>query len=97
MSLFNSGRSHDSPQQARLYAAYEIAYTGVDFTAAALFVIGSVMFFSEAWQIPGTWCFLIGSLFFAAKPTLRLAREVHYARLGKVETLAERLKEPGDD
>jgi uncharacterized membrane protein YgdD (TMEM256/DUF423 family) len=96
MSLFNSGRSHDSPRLARLYAAYEIAYTGVDFTAAALFVVGSVMFFSEEWQTAGTWCFLIGSICFAAKPTLRLVREVHYARIGGVEALAERARHTRD-
>ena len=66
----------------RLYAAYEIAYTAVDFTAAILFVAGSVMFFSDAWQTAGTWLFVIGSLCFAAKPTIRLVRELHLARRG---------------
>ena len=90
MHLFSSGRAEETPAQERLYAAYELAYTIVDFSAALLFVVGSVMFFSEAWQVAGTWCFLAGSICFAAKPTLRLVREVHYLRAGKTRTLARR-------
>ncbi|MEM7500182.1 MAG: YrhK family protein [Pseudomonadota bacterium] len=60
---------------------YDLAHLVVDFLAAALFVIGSVMFFYEAWQVPGTWCFLIGSIFFGVKPSLKLARAMHLTRL----------------
>lgn len=78
------------PENRRLHAAYELVYTLVDFAAALLFVIGSVMFFSEQWQRAGTWMFLIGSGFFAFKPTIRLIREIHFLRRGRVEPLAER-------
>lgn len=79
-----------SPSQCRLYAAFEIAYTSVDFAAAVAFVVGSILFFDSELQTAGTWFFLIGSLLFAAKPTLRLVREISYIRLGKTDTVAER-------
>ncbi|MEM6676977.1 MAG: YrhK family protein [Pseudomonadota bacterium] len=65
----------------RIGRLYDLAHLLVDFMAAALFVIGSVMFFFEAWLYPGTWCFLIGSIFFAVKPTLRLVRAFHLGTL----------------
>ena len=80
----------DDPSKTHRYAMYEIAYTIVDFTAAILFVIGSVMFFYESLQTAGTWLFLIGSICFAAKPTIRLVRDIHLAAIGDEEDLAER-------
>ena len=38
----------------------------------------------------GTWLFLIGSICFALKPTIRLTREIHYFRIGQVDELAKR-------
>lgn len=89
--LFTQNHRAD-PAKTRRYALYEIAYTVVDFAAAILFVIGSIMFFSDNWQTTGTWMFLIGSLCFAAKPTIRLVRDVHLAAMGDHEDLAERLR-----
>lgn len=83
-------RSDRTDTYKRRFALYELVYTIIDFTAAGLFVVGSVMFFSEDWQRPGTWCFLLGSLCFAAKPTLRLIREIRLAEEGQVSKLAER-------
>lgn len=87
---------HDTrPKNARtrtIWARYEIAYTAVDFGAALCFVVGSVMFFFSAWQVPGTWLFLLGSVLFALKPTLRLAREIHLYRLGDMDDLAQRAR-----
>ena len=68
-------------------------YTVVDFGAAICFVVGSIMFFSEAWLIPGTWLFLLGSMLFACKPSIRLWRELRLFATGDIDTLAER----GDD
>ena len=62
----------------------------MDFAAAVLFVIGSALFFSEATTYVATWMFLIGSLCFALKPSLRLARELHYLRIDKLDELAAR-------
>lgn len=78
MKLFRQSNARRSPRHRQIYAAYELAYTLVDLGAALMFIVGSVMFFSEEWQISGTWCFLIGSIMFGVKPTLRFAREIHY-------------------
>ncbi len=86
------------PAQARGWALFEIAYTAIDFTAAALFIVGSVLFFNEATTRAGTWLFLIGSVFFALKPTLRLLREVWLAGRGDTGALARRAEsEMGTD
>lgn len=92
--LFSSDRRENSPAHQKLYAGFEIAYTAVDFSAAALFIVGSILFFSETLMVPGTWCFLAGSVCFALKPTLRLIREVQLARLDKVRKLADRAQAP---
>lgn len=91
MTLFQHETRQRSPRSRALWARYEILYTAVDFGAALCFVVGSVMFFSEAWQVPGTWLFLLGSILFAAKPTLRLLREIHLYRMGDVDDLARRM------
>lgn len=92
MNLFDPRHKHVSPEHARLYALYELLFTAVDFSAAALFVIGSILFFDESTVELGTWLFLIGSIFFALKPTIRLAREWHMFRLGKLNALADRAR-----
>ena len=77
MALFFDPDARDRSMERRhLYALYEVWYTAIDFGAATCFVIGSVLFFSAASQ--------------TAKPTLRLVRELHYLRLGDIETLARR-------
>ncbi|MBS8226609.1 YrhK family protein [Vannielia litorea] len=92
MKLFrheNRERNHDT---RRIYALYELAYTLVDFGAAICFLIGSVLFFWPSVETPAIWLFTIGSLLFLAKPAIRLAREVKLLRMGKYETLAERVE-----
>jgi hypothetical protein len=93
MRLFHPDARTQSDRAAREYALFEIAYTTVDFAAAALFVVGSVLFFYEATTYAGTWLFLIGSVCFALKPTIRLTRELNYWRRGDVDDLAERQRD----
>ena len=90
--IFDRDHRQGTDEQRRLYAAFEVTYTLVDFIAAACFVVGSVMFFSEDWQTAGTWLFLIGSICFALKPTLRLVRELKLAAIGDDKDLAQRFK-----
>ncbi|AKO98317.1 MAG: YrhK family protein [Marinovum algicola] len=90
MPLFYHRNREETSESRRIYALFELAYTAVDFSAATCFIIGSVMFFFDAWQTPATWMFLIGSVLFAAKPTLRLVRELRLAAEGDEEDLAER-------
>lgn len=90
MPLFHHENRQASPEAKAFYARVEIVYTFVDFTAAALFLIGSVLFFDDATQTAATWLFVIGSAFFAMKPSLRLYREIRLYRMGKIDTLAKR-------
>lgn len=91
--LFDPRNREISEHQARRYAMFEALHTTVDFLAAFLFVIGSVLFFFPELQTAGTIGFLVGSLFFAAKPSIRLSREVWLARSGYVGNLAQKAPE----
>lgn len=82
MKLFEPGNRTQSPEHERIYGAYEIWYTSVDFAAALFFVVGSVLFFFKATQFSATSAFLIGSICFALKPTIRLLRELKFMRMG---------------
>jgi hypothetical protein len=90
MALFNPSNRTESPAHERVYAIFEVWYTLVDLAAALLFVFGSVLFFWSDTRTPATWMFVIGSVCFALKPTIRLMREVKLLRMGKIERLAER-------
>ncbi|WP_136636450.1 YrhK family protein [Pseudooceanicola onchidii] len=85
----NRERSHDT---RRVYALFELAHTCVDFGAALCFIIGSVMFFYDDLMTAATWLFLIGSVLFAVKPTLRLIREIKLISMGDAEDVASRLE-----
>ncbi|WP_352950748.1 YrhK family protein [Roseibium sp. SCP14] len=52
----------------------------VDFSAAALFVVGSILFFKESTTYAGTWLFLVGSIMFGLRPTIKLLREFAFIR-----------------
>ncbi len=84
MALFAPENRQKSDRHSKVYTAYEIAHTLVDFGAAVCFIIGSVAFLFEDWQSFATWNFLIGSVLFAVKPTLRLMRELQFLRLEQV-------------
>lgn len=81
MKLFDPDLKTHSLAAAAVHRAYEIFHLLVDFFAAVMFVIGSALFFFPSTTFAATWLFLIGSFFFAVKPTLRLAREIHLVRL----------------
>ena len=90
MTLFHEDNRSKSPEAKRLYAAFEIAYTVADFTAALTFLAGSILFFWPAYETPAIWLFVVGSACFALKPTLRLVRELKLAAMGDAEDLADR-------
>ncbi|WOI56475.1 YrhK family protein [Palleronia sp. LCG004] len=80
--LFRHENRQKSERSKRFYARVEIAYTFIDFSAAILFLAGSIMFFWSSLETPAIWCFTVGSVAFAVKPTLRLFREVRLAAMG---------------
>jgi len=65
------------------HAVYQWAHLLVDFAAALMFVAGSIFFLYPGYQNTGSWLFLVGSLFFAMKPTIRLMRFLHVRRLAR--------------
>lgn len=93
MKMFDPRTKHASPEHARIYATYELLFTVVDFSAAFLFIVGSILFFNEDTTYAATWSFLIGSVFFGLKPCVRLLREWRLLQAGQIETLAERASE----
>jgi hypothetical protein len=93
MRLFDPRDRETTVREARFYAIFELLHTAVDFLAAGLFVVGSILFFSDSTKTAGTWCFLVGSICFALKPTIRLTREIRLASLRHVDRLAEQAPE----
>ncbi|MFC7401955.1 YrhK family protein [Citricoccus sp. GCM10030269] len=93
MRLFDPRDRKDTDHLARVYAAFEIVHTAVDFLAAGLFIVGSFLFFSESTKTAGIWCFVAGSICFALKPTIRLTRELRMASMRNVEVLARKAPE----
>jgi hypothetical protein len=93
MNLFRHESRQHSDRSRTLYARFELLYTAVDFSAAGCFILGSILFFNEETRTPGTWLFLVGSIFFAAKPTIRMIREIKLYRMGDVDDLAKRVKD----
>ena len=89
MRIFNPENYLRSAKHKRIYAFAELAYTVVDFSAAALFVVGSILFFSENTTNLGIWLFLIGSVLFGLRPTIKLAREIAYLRIGDYDDVAQ--------
>jgi hypothetical protein len=87
---FDKNAPDRSEAHARIYALHEVLRTAVDFGAALCFLVGSVLFFWEATQTPAIWLFVVGSVFFMLKPTLRLVRELQYVHQGHIERLADR-------
>ncbi|AJY45164.1 YrhK family protein [Martelella endophytica] len=87
MKLFSTERANQSPRHRRIYAIYELFHTSADLAAAVLFIIGSALFFFDSLTYAGTWCFLVGSIFFAVKPGLRFARELHFYLIGDLADL----------
>ena len=75
------GINFDTPDHDRVYSGYQKLYDSVDALAALAFIIGSALFFSETTKRPATWLFLIGSIFFAVRPLVHVARDFHMARL----------------
>jgi len=93
MRIFAPDARHNSKQHEKLYAAYELAFTIVQFSAGMLFLVGSWMFFYKALETPAIWCFVVGSAFFVIAPSLKLVRELHYALIGDFSDLARQAKQ----
>ena len=89
MKLFHPDNRNRSEAHKRIYAIHELAYTINDVGAAALFVIGSILFFKETTAYAGTWLFLLGSVMFGLRPMIKLVREIRYLRMGDYDDMQE--------
>ncbi len=56
---------------------YALLHLTADFLAGLAFTVGSVLFFWPTTETPGVWLFLVGSVLFMAKPTVRLSHALH--------------------
>lgn len=81
MKLFDEGLRTASARHARAVRHSELVRTVVEFLAALAFIIGSVLFFYAPLQLAGTWLFLIGSILFAVRPSIKLVLELHLQQL----------------
>ncbi|MDQ6838962.1 MAG: YrhK family protein [Actinomycetota bacterium] len=70
-----------SPRHIEIYWRYQVVRTAIDFGAAICFVIGSACFFFTSLTTEADCLFLVGSLFFAVKPTIDMVRSAHLRRL----------------
>jgi hypothetical protein len=93
MPLFRHKNRQRSARTRRIYAAFELAYTLCDFTAAVCFLVGSVLFFWNSLETAAIWFFVAGSALFCTRPTIRFARELKLASMGDAEDLADRLED----
>lgn len=82
MKLFDPERHTCSDTHRKIYAYAALAYTVVDFAAAVLFVVGSILFFKESTTYVATWLFLVGSILFGLRPAITMVREIAYIRVG---------------
>ncbi|MCV0426468.1 MAG: YrhK family protein [Roseibium sp.] len=79
--LFDHSIRSASPAHDELVRKYELYRTLVEFLAAAMFIVGSVFFFYQSLVYAGTWLFLVGSILFAVRPSIRLTLELRLANL----------------
>lgn len=70
---------HEELVIRRRYEALSIAN---DVLIALWFLVGSILFFWESTMTVATWCFVLGSVEFLARPAIRLARLFHLRRIG---------------
>lgn len=64
---------HLGSDELRIRGVYETVSIVNDIMVALWFVVGSILFFSEATTTVGTWFFLIGSVQLLIRPVIRLS------------------------
>ncbi len=79
--LFDHSLRTASQAHVETVRKYELYRTVVEFLAALTFLVGSVFFFYDSLMYAGTWLFVIGSVLFALRPTVRLMLELRLANL----------------
>ncbi|MGM0516491.1 MAG: YrhK family protein [Pseudomonadota bacterium] len=60
---------------------YETAVLANDFLIGLWFTLGSLAFVFSEWEAVGAWVFLVASLQYLARPTIRLVGNIHLRRV----------------
>ena len=68
-------------EQLVIRRRYELASIVNDFLIATWFLVGSICFLFPELETAAAWLFVIGSLQFIVRPTIRLARHIHLQRI----------------
>jgi hypothetical protein len=92
--LFDPHARLKTPRHRRTYAVFEVWYTAVDVLAALGFLGGSFITLAGGTASLAAICYIAGSLFFLAKPLIRLTREARFLALGRTDVLIERARDP---
>jgi hypothetical protein len=79
--MFSHNLAEASERHGAIWRNYQILYHLNDFFAGVLFVVGSVLFFSEETTFAATVLFLIGSIMFTVRPMIQVLRDFHLTRL----------------
>ena len=72
---------HIGREELIIRRRYEVVSIINDILVAFWFIVGSILFFSDATTYAGTWLFVIGSVELMIRPMIRLSRRVHLRRL----------------
>ncbi len=72
---------HIGREELIIRKRYEVLSIVNDILVALWFIVGSILFFSDATTVAGTWCFLAGSVELLIRPVIRLTRRVHLTRI----------------
>ena len=68
-------------EQLIIRQRYEVISIVNDFLIASWFLIGSVLFLFPHWETVGVWLFIVGSVQFLIRPTIRLIAHIHIQRV----------------
>ena len=69
------------PDALVIHRRYETAVLANDFLIGLWFTLGSLAFLFPAYESAGAWIFLVASLQYLIRPSIRLARNIHVERL----------------
>jgi hypothetical protein len=93
MSTETGGGTHPGPliftvgrEELVIRRRYEVLSTLNDIFIGIWFLVGSILFFSDATTYTGTWFFVVGSVELLIRPGIRLARRVHLQRVPDAQT-----------
>lgn len=69
------------PEALVIRRRYETAVLANDFLIGLWFTLGSVAFLFPAYESAGAWIFVMASVQYLVRPSIRLARNIHLKRI----------------